>query len=257
MNSNKFYFNYKINNSETNYLVKNLNIALDLDSTLIFCTCSNNFDFELLTSFKLNNCTIYIYERPYLKEFFDFIKNNFNIYIYTNGNYEYSEILSTHLKHKFNIHICEIICRINTNKQQNKLLEYFSNSNITNNNTIIIDDIQYIWKNSFLNVINIKPFDLNNFYFNDNSIFNEIDLFILIEFITSFLESHEKNNNFNFQFEVNNLNNKYKNISQTTFNKFIDILNKKNDLLTDSDDSNSLYDSSDYILNNYFKKIKV
>ena len=252
MNYNKFYFNYKINNSEINYLVKKFNIVLDLDSTLIYCTYSNNFDFELLTSFKLNNCTVYIYERPYLKEFFDFIKNNFNIYIYTNANYEYSEIIATHLKHKYNIYICEIICRINTSKQQDKLLEFFSNSNVTNNNTIIIDDIEYIWKNSRLNVINIKPFDLNDFYFYDNSIFNEIDFFILVDFITSFLEFFEKQKNLNFQFEVNKLNLKYKNISKEDFNRFIDILNKQNDLLTDSDDSNNLYDSSDYILNNYY-----
>ena len=251
MDTQKLHLNYNVNHHLIENSKKKYNIILDLDSTIIFCTCNINMDFDLLTSFKIDNYTVYIYSRPYLNEFLEFIKTYFNIYIYTNGNYEYSEIIVTHIKHKYNVFISEVICRINTTEQQDKFIENYSDKSINNNNTIIIDDIQDIWKFSLNNVINIKPFDLNHFYHNDDSINTEIDLFILKDCLKTFLNLNNLNK-LNFSHEISLINKNYKNISKNSFIKYLDKFNKENGLLTDSDDSNNLYDSSDFILNKYY-----
>jgi len=155
-----------------------LNLVLDLDNTIIntcIFNCStqkdliniflNKKDKRLLVSFEYQNYYYFVFERSYLNYFIMYISNYFNIYIYTNGQQFYYDIIAYNLKEKYPMfQIINSMYKTSYDDSNLKNLDKLDiESKYSNNynyelNTIIIDDREDIWPFDLQNLIKVPPF---------------------------------------------------------------------------------------------------
>jgi TFIIF-interacting CTD phosphatase-like protein len=161
------------------------NIVLDIDETLIHCKLEKPAYYDY--KFTISKVTYYIIYRPYLKEFFIYLFNNFDtINIWTAATKDYakniiSKLLITFIKdpHKYK-KIVEFRTRKDVAQNGTKdLNKIFNNKcsdeyNIKPYNTFMIDDKKYVFNKNTGNGIIIPAFRGNK---------NDIYLLKLIEFL--------------------------------------------------------------------------
>ena len=163
---------------------KKYNIILDLDNTII-----SSLDPKEFKNYK-NNCGglrysqmknyFYIFHRPYLQEFLDYLFENFNVSVWTAGTKDYCTFIVKHIilnpqpyeddstpanrpervlkliLHSKNCDQSEYLYQTPTPKD----LRYIYNfPGYNENNTFIIDDLQEVKDINKNNVIQIKYFD--------------------------------------------------------------------------------------------------
>lgn len=153
-----------------------LNLVLDLDQTLIDCE-NLLFAFANDTAPKKSELYIYNQNSNYAihgrKNLFNFLfemKDKFNIYIYTNATENYSHEIINHIENKFGEQIFSGIISRDVDNYYNlmKKLCDFSLRNISEFNTIIIDDRNDIWNEKYhCNIIKILEFNHVNFNYDD------------------------------------------------------------------------------------------
>jgi TFIIF-interacting CTD phosphatase-like protein len=177
-----------------------LNVILDLDNTLIssldpkeFKTHKNNCRGLKYTQMKNY---FYIFHRPYLQEFLDYLFDNFNVSVWTAGTKDYGTFIVKHIilnpqpyeddsvpknrpervlkliLHSKNCDQSEYLYKTPTPKD----LRYIYNfPGFNENNTFIVDDLQEVKDVNKNNVIQIKYFDAKNSQcVNDNELKNII-----------------------------------------------------------------------------------
>ncbi len=172
---------YSLNNLEQleNISKYKINLVLDLDNTIIYTyifNCEtqqdlikkfmNKNDKRLLISFDYNGYYYFVFERSYLDYFIMFISVYFDIYIYTNGQKNYHDIVVNKLKEKYPMfQIINSVYKTSYDDSNLKNLENLefvdSNGKIIFDyelNTIIIDDRKDVWVFDLLNLISIPPF---------------------------------------------------------------------------------------------------
>jgi TFIIF-interacting CTD phosphatase-like protein len=125
----------------------------------------NKKDKRLLVSFEYQNYYYFVFERSYLNYFIMFISNYFNIYIYTNGQQFYYDIIAYNLKEKYPMfQIINSMYKTSYDDSNLKNLDKLDiESKYSNNynyelNTIIIDDREDIWPFDLQNLIKVPPF---------------------------------------------------------------------------------------------------
>jgi len=172
---------YSLNNLEQlqNINKYQINLVLDLDNTIIYTYALNceteqdlikkfmdNNDKRLLISFDYNGYYYFVFERLYLDYFIMFISGYFNIYIYTNGQKSYHDIVVDGLKEKYPmLKIINSMYKTSYDDSNLKNLErldiesrYYKNYQDYELNTIIIDDREDIWPFDLKNLIKIPPY---------------------------------------------------------------------------------------------------
>ena len=162
------------------------NIILDLDETIISSIDVKEFnDNQNILQNKdekyKNFDSWYIYQRPGLQEFLDFIFQNYNVTVWTAADKNYALFIINHfiltkperkLNYIFFSYHCILSNKIYKNHKQLKLLwDHFNLNNFSQNDTIIIDDKIELTKNQPDNVFNIKPYSIYDQY---SSLDNEL-----------------------------------------------------------------------------------
>ncbi len=145
------------------------NLILDLDNTLIFSlelynskiNPKNNINRNILTQHNNFLCKLEhdikeynVFTRPYLNEFFNIVRNKYNLYVFTLANTIYAEKIISELEKKFNIKIINFWTMDNL-KEKNLKKKTLEITNIDLNKTFIIDDNINAWINTqeYLNII--------------------------------------------------------------------------------------------------------
>lgn len=152
------------------------NLILDLDNTLIFSleiynsriNAQQNLNRNILTQHNNFLCKLEhevkeynVFTRPYLSEFFNIVRNKYNLYVYTLANTRYAEKIVSELEKKYNITISNF-WTIDNLKEKNLKKKTFEITNIDLNKSFIIDDTKTAWINTqeYLNRI----YSVNKFY---------------------------------------------------------------------------------------------
>lgn len=148
------------------------NIILDLDNTLIFSlelhNIGNNINKDILINHKNYLCKLShetkeynVFTRPNLSDFFNIVRNKYNLYVYTLANKIYAEKVINELEKKFNITITNFwtMDNLRENNLKKKTLEI---TNLDLNKSFIIDDTITAWINTkeYLDRI----YSVNKFY---------------------------------------------------------------------------------------------
>lgn len=221
---------YSLNNLEELESVGKykINLVLDLDNTIIYTYALNceteqdlikkftdKNDKRLLISFDYNGEYYFVFERLYLDYFIMFISNYFNIYIYTNGQKNYHDIIVDSLVEKYPmLKIINSMYKtsyedLNIKKLEKLDIESLYNKNYFDHdyksNTIIIDDRDDIWPFDLQNLIKILPY---------YDIDKEDDDLLFISDILSLLNQEynkiiKKNRKFSIQVLLNKLKSFY------------------------------------------------
>ena len=164
---------------------RRLNIILDLDSTIIYgeeFKKVNNLD-DIKEKYKnvhTMDTSYYIIERYGLQDFLTFLFKNFNVSVWTAASKNYAlfiiqEVILKNDDRKldwfFHSDHCEISSDISKSKEQkdlNILWETFKITNYNKDNTLIIDDNEFVFKTQPTNCIKVlPPFELKNKSYND------------------------------------------------------------------------------------------
>ncbi len=154
-----------------------LNILLDLDQTLISAEAVEEIDVKIhkgkMKSFKWHNMDniYYVFERPNLQEFLDYVFENFNVSVWTAASKDYAlfiienVIINKKPNRKidyffFNYHvdISEKVSKKKCTKDISILKEYFDVPYCLKD-TFILDDYDNVFKLQKDNCIWAKPFE--------------------------------------------------------------------------------------------------
>jgi TFIIF-interacting CTD phosphatase-like protein len=167
-----------------------LNLLLDLDGTIIHTKeynkgekikYKNEFDMNVLCEYASGGYGYQIYLRNFSVDFLKNIKNKFNLYIYTMGDFNYASIVCNSIEKLINDNIFNGI--ISSHGNYNGQKKYFHVLNhFSNKNTIVIDDNKDIWLDEHKNnLIKIKEFKYESYdnYIMDNNLYNLSQLFDL------------------------------------------------------------------------------
>lgn len=157
----------------TKVLKKNLeNILLDIDHTLVHTLNMDDFneiplDLVLqldIVFFNDENINIAIILRPYVREFLNYLFQNYTVGIFTAGNAAYAEIIIEQL---FNHNPVIALNSEDVMMSQSKYLGYKNLKYVfdivptfNKQNTIIIDDHQAVYETNKKNCIHLKPFEV-------------------------------------------------------------------------------------------------
>jgi CTD nuclear envelope phosphatase 1 len=168
-------YDRKIIDMQNIHNIKKLNLILDLDETLIHSISRTKYRFN--KQFKLSDAHItdlflghlitkdfkrVVFHRPYLFEFLENISKEYNIFVYTNGTETYAKMIIDMITSKLNFNpFLKYCCRANKKTQQMKKFVKDFSPDITENNTIIIDDCN-VWPENIKNQIMIKKFQWPN-----------------------------------------------------------------------------------------------
>lgn len=183
------------------------NLILDLDQTIIDVEYNysenklNNKSMLYFHDFGNNNKCI-IHGRKYIFDFLKNMKDKFNIYIYTNGIEPYAQKFHDYIHEKMELDFFSgIVSRdINNGNYFIKTLEDLSHRNITEKNSIIIDDRVDIWNNIYHN--NIINIDVYRYY--------EYDVDEKLQILNEIIDECYKNiNDENIQEVIKTINRKY------------------------------------------------
>jgi TFIIF-interacting CTD phosphatase-like protein len=149
------------------------NVILDLDETLIWAASENDYNIKqdeknLFKKFEHKNMEdyYYIFYRPGLQDFLDYLFDNFNVSVWTAASKDYAlfiidKIILTKSNRKldyifFSYH-CDLSKKLkNGIKDLSILWDVYKLPNYNENNTIIIDDNPDVHKTGFC--IPIKEF---------------------------------------------------------------------------------------------------
>ena len=168
----------KINNNDDN---KKLNLVLDLDNTLMYSIefpkipnkkDIHDYTFKILfkdiniETIRIKN-EIYVFKfREGLKSFFQETNKFCNYYIYTASIMDYAKQIIEKIKNKFKISIKGIMA--NKDLKNRDLYKNLEKINLKSENSIILDDNCYAWKNNLSNLLLSKRFfdyQMMNFLF--------------------------------------------------------------------------------------------
>jgi hypothetical protein len=152
-----------------------LNVILDLDNTLVN-TLPINVDENLINNFKFVIYQVnqfekaYIFERPYLDEFLNWLFDNCNVSVFTHADKDYAMFVVDNIIKKGHPHrkIDFIFYRYHVELGLNIYKGYKDLRLLWNDfkmfdfypiNTVIIDDNLLVKRTNRFNCLNIKPFD--------------------------------------------------------------------------------------------------
>jgi hypothetical protein len=158
-----------------------INIMLDLDQTLISAEPLEDFPFdkpgikEKALKFAIHNMEDYyiIFERPHLQDFLDYLFENFNVSVWTAASKDYAlwvidKIVLRRPGRKLDFIFYSYHCDLSTKKCKRSskdlrmLWKHFKLPNYGSHNTLIIDDLPNVWKQSSCNTIAAVPFEVLN-----------------------------------------------------------------------------------------------
>lgn len=150
-------------------------VILDIDETLIHSEWlpndslkENQYDFKFQLGDVDLDFSFFTIKRPYLKEFLDYVFDNFDVAIWTAASHDYA----TEILKGINIPIKGLKFFYSKNSCTLKLdydtYQYYGVKNLSKisknfdlNKVLIIDDIQKTAVNNYGNLIRIKPFESN------------------------------------------------------------------------------------------------
>lgn len=156
--------------------MKDFNVILDLDQTLISAEAEEDYDFNKnknkakLFNFKDMDGYYIVFERPNLQSFLDYLFENFNVSVWTAASKDYALfiiekiILCDNPKRKldwifFSYH-CDISKKITKHtKDLSMLWDVYKIDNYERSNTLIIDDYDEVYNTQKDNCIHIKGFE--------------------------------------------------------------------------------------------------
>lgn len=154
---------------------KKLILLLDLDNTILHASnlVFSREEYEALkqtygwqiAALNISGQPCLIKFRPYLKEFFEAIKN-FDIFIYTYGTLDYAKEIIRYLNITLKtdcLNCHKLVARENNTYEYKNIKKIFPS---TENMVIILDDRKDVWNNSS-NLINLSPY----FFFNEEKYF--------------------------------------------------------------------------------------
>ena len=154
---------------------KRYNIILDLDQTLISGEEADTHNpkrfykkSKLIASKKLDD-SYFIYERPHLQPFLDFLFKHFNVSIWTAASKGYaqfilSNIILTKSNRKIEYFMFHDHCKVSekkrgSTKDLDMIFSVWKFPGYNRENTLIIDDLQEVYKTQPDNCISIPPFE--------------------------------------------------------------------------------------------------
>lgn len=165
---------------------KNINVVLDLDNTLIYSIEFHKLKKqtpEWLANYKYHvmDEDYVVCERPGLKEFLDWLFDNFNVMIWSAASPDYVDFIAKkivgkrgHVEHIYNSEQCDESEKIY--KKCIKTLRMIWNEKDVPGygpyNTLIIDDLKHVTKPQPHNSIAIKRFVANKNNVNDSELEN-------------------------------------------------------------------------------------
>jgi TFIIF-interacting CTD phosphatase-like protein len=153
---------------------KPINIILDLDNTLIYSIPQDKFPKKKnhLHSMKYHKMDddYYVFERPGLKPFLNWLFKNFNISIWSAASPEYVEFIVKNIIEKNGRSVEYVLNSDNCEESQhvygdkhiknlNMLWDYYDIEGYDPYNTLIIDDLKMVCKIQPHNSIQIKSFN--------------------------------------------------------------------------------------------------
>jgi TFIIF-interacting CTD phosphatase-like protein len=157
---------------------KKINVILDLDNTLIYSIPFEKFPKKTTThlhKLKYHNMDndYYVFERPGLQDFLDWLYENFNIMVWSAASPDYVEFIVKNIVEKNGRQVDYVLNSDNCEESQEK----FGDKHIKNlkmlwdvydikgygpYNTLIIDDLKMVCKIQPNNSIQIKSFNTHN-----------------------------------------------------------------------------------------------
>ncbi len=156
-----------------------INIMLDLDNTLISAEPLTDFPFddpgikEKALKFPVHNMEDYyiVFERPHLQDFLDYLFENFNVSVWTAASKDYAlwvvdKIVLRRPGRKLDFIFYSYHCDLSrkkckrSSKDLRMLWKYFKLPNYGPHNTLIIDDLENVWKPQSCNTIPAVPFEI-------------------------------------------------------------------------------------------------
>ena len=158
--------------------MKRRNVLLDLDNTILCAENLDKFPFDRadikqkVCNMNIHNMENYyiIFERPYVQDFLDTLFKEYNVAVWTAASKDYAlfvinEIILKKPERKldfimFSYH-CDISKKLYSTPKKLKLIfDILDIPNYNEDNTIIIDDLDDVYKAQPSNCINIKGFEI-------------------------------------------------------------------------------------------------
>lgn len=157
-------------------MTKKMNFLLDIDQTLISAEATEEYNFkkngEKAKKFNFFDMEGYyiVFERPGLQEFLTFLFSNFNVSIWTAATKDYALsiidniILKNHPERKlewifFSYHCDLAKYKKNGSKDLSILWDIYKIPGYTQDNTVILDDYDEVYKTQKNNCIIAHPFE--------------------------------------------------------------------------------------------------
>lgn len=157
--------------------LKNINVVLDLDNTLIYSIpCdklpkNTNSYLHSMKFYKMDD-DYYVFERPGLQEFLDWLYKNYNISVWSAASPDYVDFIVKNIIEKNgrkvdyvlnsdNCENCQKIFGEKHIKNLNMLWKVHKLKGFAPHNTLIIDDLKMVCKVQPNNSIQIKSFNTN------------------------------------------------------------------------------------------------
>lgn len=154
------------------------NVILDLDETCISALEFEKFDekADLVKHKKVPYIVFeeyyYIYERPHLQEFLDYLFANYNVSVWTAAAQDYAlfiikNIILKNPNRKLDYIFFSYHCKLSNKKYKNhkqmkQLWQDFKLDHYNEDNVVIIDDKEELLMNQPNNVINCKVYDITD-----------------------------------------------------------------------------------------------
>jgi FCP1-like phosphatase family protein len=142
-------------------------LLLDIDNTILHATSTEitNEEYEELkkkygdnyAGLKLANHRMNVKLRPGLKEFFESIKDKYQIYLYTYGTHDYATEIIRYINKTFDYNYLDpekLVARENNNYDHKTIKRIFPTME---DMVIIMDDRTDVWKNN-KHLINVVPY---------------------------------------------------------------------------------------------------
>ena len=153
---------------------KQVNVILDLDNTLIYSIAQDKFPkkknhLHTMKYHKMDN-DYYVFERPGLHSFLNWLFKNFNVSIWSAASPEYVEFIVKNIIEKVGRNIEYVLNSDNCDESQhiygdkhiknlNMLWDYYEINGYDSYNTVIIDDLKMVCKIQPYNSVRIKSFN--------------------------------------------------------------------------------------------------
>jgi TFIIF-interacting CTD phosphatase-like protein len=164
------------------------NIILDLDQTIISAEEYDKIDVKKLNEkmkkfkYHMMDTSYYVFERPHLQKFLDYLFKNFNVSVWTAATKDYAMFIienvilkgnsSRKLDYVFYVYHCDASeCHKDGHKSLSMLWDIYKLDGYDMNNTFIMDDYDEVYNDQPQNCIIAKRFE----FFMDNS---EQDIFL-------------------------------------------------------------------------------